>query len=292
MLARRGARAHTDERPFLVELSLLSPALCRLTPIALGPVDVDDWCMVRLALDIESLGWLRALSGTGPEHEDAVERLHALLLRAARFELSRRRRGVAGGGFGDLDDLAVEAADDALVAILRKLHTYRGASSFTTWAYKFVVLEAAVRLRSRPWLGRELPLETDGWAQLSDDGRPSPAGQAEASEFFDAVRGAIAEVLTPHQRSVLVAITLNDVPIDMLAERLGTTRGALYKTLHDARRKLRARLAQDGLALDSPRARDGGGTRSAADRSEAADDRTVGDVGEQGGGRGGAAVVA
>lgn len=160
---------------------------------------------VRLALDIESLGWLRALLGTGPEHEDAVERLHALLLRAARFELSRRRRGVAGGGFGDLDDLAVDAADDALVAILRKLHTYRGASSFTTWAFKFVVLEAAV---------------------------------------------------------------------------------------HDARRKLRARLAQDGLALDSPRARDGGGTRSAADRSEAADDCTVGDVGEQGGGRGGAAVVA
>jgi RNA polymerase sigma-70 factor (ECF subfamily) len=85
---------------------------------------------------------------------------------------------------------------------------------------------------------------------LPDDRRPSPSGQAEAAELIHAVRDAIAEVLTPHQRAVLVALTLNDVPIDVLAERRGTTRGALYKTLHDGRRKLRSRLASDGLALD------------------------------------------
>ena len=168
----------------------------------------------------------------------------------ATVRLSRLTQGRPGG---DLDDLAVQAADDALVAILSKLHTYRGDSRFTTWAYKFALLEAAVRLRGRPWQGRELPLEADEWAQLADDRQPSPAGQAEAAELIDAVRDAIAEVLTPHQRTVLVAITLNDVPIDVLAERLGTTRGALYKTVHDARRKLRARLAKDGLALDSAR---------------------------------------
>jgi RNA polymerase sigma-70 factor (ECF subfamily) len=200
------------------------------------------------APDAESLGWLRALSGTGRERDDAVERLHALLLGAARAEVARRR-AVAGAGSGDLDDLAVQAADDALVAVLSKLHTYRGDSRFTTWAYKFALLEAAVRLRKRPWIGRELPLEADGWAQLPDR-RPSPSAQAEASELIHAVRDAIAEVLTPHQRAVLVALTLNDVPIDVLAERRGTTRGALYKTLHDGRRKLRARLADDGLALD------------------------------------------
>jgi RNA polymerase sigma-70 factor (ECF subfamily) len=204
------------------------------------------------APDVESLRWLRALSGTGPEREAAVERLHALLVSAARLELARRRRQVGAGGPGDLDDLAVQAADDALVAVLSKLDSYRGDSRFTTWAYKFVLLEAAVRLRRRPWHGRELPLEDDGWARLSDDRRPSPTSQAETSELLDAVRDAIAEVLTPHQRAVLVAITLNDVPIDVLAERRGTTRGALYKTLHDARRKLRARLAQGGFALDSP----------------------------------------
>jgi RNA polymerase sigma-70 factor, ECF subfamily len=203
------------------------------------------------ALDIESDAWVRQLSGTGRERDDAIQRLHALLLRAARFEVGRRRAQVAVAGSDGVDDLAVQAADDALVAILTKLHTYRGDSRFTTWAYKFALLEAAVKLRRRPWHGRELPLEADGWAEVFDDrGASSPSGQAEASELIHAVRDAIAEVLTAHQRAVLVAITLNDVPIDVLAERRNTTRGALYKTLHDARRKLRTRLAEDGLAFD------------------------------------------
>jgi RNA polymerase sigma-70 factor, ECF subfamily len=208
-------------------------------------------------LDVESEAWVRRLSAHGREHEGAVDDLHALLVRAARFEVGRRQAPTGVRGSAGLDDLAVQAADDALVAILTKLHTYRGDSRFTTWAYKFALLEAAVKIRRRPWHGRELPLEADGWAQLLEDRRESPAGQAEASELIDAVRDAIAEVLTRHQRAVLVAITLNDVPIDVLAERRNTTRGALYKTLHDARRKLRKRLAEDGLALDLERPKPG-----------------------------------
>jgi RNA polymerase sigma-70 factor, ECF subfamily len=200
------------------------------------------------APDDESRGWIDALSDTGPAREAAVERLHALLLRAARFEVARRQRAAGLGDSDEADDLATHAANDALVAILSKLHSYRGDSRFTTWAYKFALLEAAVKLRRRPWQDREIPLEADAWGELLEDRRVSPDGQAEASELTRAVRDAIAEVLTPQQRSVLVAITLNDVPIDVLAERRGTTRGALYKTLHDARRKLRARLAQHGLA--------------------------------------------
>jgi RNA polymerase sigma-70 factor (ECF subfamily) len=204
------------------------------------------------ALDEESRDWVRALGGTGRAREVAVERLHALLLRAAGFEIARRQRGVGGaGGAGDRDDLAVQAADDALVAILGKLHAYRGDSRFTTWAYKFVLLEAAVKVRTREWHGREVPLEEDGWARLADEQSASPGSQAEALELIGAVRDAIAETLTSRQRAVLVAVTLNDVPIDVLAERRGTTRGAIYKTLHDARRKLRARLAQDGHAIGS-----------------------------------------
>ena len=202
------------------------------------------------ALDVESCRWIRALSGTGSEREDAVRRLYALLLRAARFEVARRRGAIPGGGSGDVDDFATQAADDALVAVMSKLHTYRGDSRFTTWAYKFALLEAGVKVRRRPWDGREVPLETDGLARMLGGTRASPAGQAEAFELIHAVRDAIVEVLTPHQRAVLVAITLNDVPIDVLAKRRGTTRGALYKTLHDARRKLRAELAKDGLGDD------------------------------------------
>jgi RNA polymerase sigma-70 factor, ECF subfamily len=207
----------------------------------------------RKALDAESAAWLRALDAAGPEHDAAVERLHALLLRAAVTEVARRRSS-APAAAGDLDDLANQAADDALMAVLRKLHTYRGDSRFTTWAYKFALLEAAAAMRRRPWHGRELPLEADGWARFAD-GRTSPAGQAEASELIDVIRDAITEVLTPHQRGVLVALTLNDVPIDVLAERRGTTRNALYKTLHDGRRKLRARLAEDGLEPFPPHVR-------------------------------------
>jgi RNA polymerase sigma-70 factor, ECF subfamily len=198
------------------------------------------------APDAESLAWVEALSGAGPRHDEAVAALHALLLRAARFEVGRR----GGGRSGEFNDLATQAANDALMAIMRKLHTYRGDSRFTTWAYKFALLEAAVKVRKRAWHGHEVPLEADGWAQLADR-RSSPDADAESSELIAAVCDGIAEALTPHQRNVLVALTLNGVPIDVLADRLGTTRGALYKTLHDARRKLRARLSEDGLALES-----------------------------------------
>jgi RNA polymerase sigma-70 factor (ECF subfamily) len=197
------------------------------------------------APDTESLEWLEALSGTGPRHEGAVQRLHEVLVRAARFEIARRRRSLGIGPSTELDDLATQAADDALMAILRKLHTYRGESRFTTWAYKFALLEAAVKARRRVWQGREVPLEEQGWAQLKDRSA-SPDKDAETAELIAAVGRGIAEALTPHQREVLIALTLNDVPIDVLAERLSTTRGALYKTLHDGRKKLRAWLATDG----------------------------------------------
>jgi RNA polymerase sigma-70 factor (ECF subfamily) len=205
---------------------------------------------IRGASDADSVGWVRALSGVGREREQAIERLHALLLRAARFEVGRRRASAGG----ELDDLAMQAADDALVAIMSKLHTFRGDSRFTTWAYKFALLEAGVKLRARTWEGREVSLEADGWERLLDNMTAAPDGQAEASELLHAVRDAIARELTPHQRAVLVAVTLDDVPIDVLAERRGTTRGALYKTLHDARRKLRAALASDGLLPGPARA--------------------------------------
>jgi RNA polymerase sigma-70 factor (ECF subfamily) len=200
------------------------------------------------ALDAESAEWVAALSSSGSARDEATARLHALLLRAARFEVARRRRTLGERDPGGDEDLAMHAAGDALLAVLRKLDSYRGDSRFTTWAYKFALLEAAVKVRRRTWRGREVPLEEEGWAQLPDP-RASPGADAEMAELLGAVRGAIAEALTEHQRSVLIAITLNDVPIDVLAERLGTTRGALYKTLHDARRKLRARLASDGLEL-------------------------------------------
>ena len=196
------------------------------------PADTDEW-----------LGPLRA---GGAERDLVIARLHALLLRAARFEAARRRPLLPGIGRRDLDDLAQQAADDALVAVLARLDSFRGASRFTTWAWKFAINQTAVSVRRRAWQGREIPLEPESWALLADRGE-QPQQHAEHAAVLTAVRAGIA-ALTPHQRDVLVALALNEVPIDVLADRLGSTRGALYKTLHDARRRLRRYLAQQGLA--------------------------------------------
>jgi RNA polymerase sigma-70 factor, ECF subfamily len=206
---------------------------------------------VASQLDDESVAWLAALRSDGADRERALAELHALLVRAARFEVNRRRAGLPHLRGDELDDIAHEAAHDALMSVLARLDDFRGASRFTTWVYKFALLEAAVKLRKRAWQGREVPLEPERWDVLVS-ATPGPEDEAAQSELLAAVRDAIATALTPHQRRVLVALALNGVPIDVLADRLGTTRGALYKTLHDARRKLRRCLGDAGFELDSP----------------------------------------
>jgi RNA polymerase sigma-70 factor, ECF subfamily len=192
-------------------------------------------------LDPDSRAWVRGLSRPGGERDVDVARLHALLLRAARFELARRRAALGDVPAAELDDLAVQAADDALVALMRKLPTFRGESRFTTWAAKFAVLEASVKARRRAWQHREVTLEPEAWTRLAP---AVAAADPEEAERLRSIAAAIRESLSPHQREILVAIVLNDVPIDVLADRLQTTRGAIYKTLHDARRNLRADLAR------------------------------------------------
>jgi len=191
--------------------------------------------------DDESRAWIDALRGEGPEHDEATARLYELLLKASRFEVNRRRAGLPHLRGDDFDDLAHQAAGDALMAILGKLDDFRGDSRFSTWAYKFALLEAAVKLRKRAWQGKELPVEPEDWSLVPDAGT-SPESGAEQRELFEELQRAIKSELTPHQREVLLAVAVNGVPIDVMAERLSTTRGALYKTIHDARSKLRERI--------------------------------------------------
>ena len=189
--------------------------------------------------------WVDSLRADGIERDDALADLHDLLLRAARFEIGRRRAALSHVRGEELEDLAVQAADDAMVAVLAKLDTSRGASRFTTWAYKFALLEAGVRVRRRAWQAREVVLEPESWPSFEDEGA-SVDRRHESAELLGALQTAVREELTPHQRDVFTALALNEVPIDVLSERMGTTRGALYKTLHDARRKLRAELTATG----------------------------------------------
>jgi RNA polymerase sigma-70 factor (ECF subfamily) len=200
--------------------------------------DTETRTPPREPLDDESRRFIAALRGHGPEHDEAVARLYALLLRAARFEVARR-------GAPDGEEIAQDAAADALLAVLRRLDDYRGLSRFTTWAYKFALLETSVKARRRAWRQREVSLEPEAWPLVAAPG-PAPDDSAEQRELLGALGRAIDTELTQHQRDVLVALVLNDVPIDVLAERLSTTRGALYKTLHDARRRLRSALASEG----------------------------------------------
>jgi len=201
-------------------------------------------------LDPASREWLSNLRDEGPARDDAIAQLHALLLRGARFEVGRRQASLPHLRGAELDDIALDAADDALMSVLRRLDDFRGLSRFTTWAYKFALYEAAVKLRRRAWQEREVPMEQEGWELLSSASlRPDQA--VEQAELLTAIGRAIELALSPHQRRVLIALAVNGVPIDVLAERLGTTRGALYKSLHDARRKLRRQLVTEGYSLGS-----------------------------------------
>jgi RNA polymerase sigma-70 factor, ECF subfamily len=190
--------------------------------------------------------WHLDLRAEGSRREEAVGRLQGLLLRAARFEVFRRAGSLPQLSAVELDELAQDAADDAAVSILRRLDDFRGESSFRTWAYKFALLEAAVKVRRRAWRDREVTLEPEQWESLAHAG-PGPDDDVENAALLEAVRDGIRTVLTPRQRQVLVAAVLEGVPIDVLAERLDSNRNAVYKVLHDGRRRLRAHVAAAGF---------------------------------------------
>jgi RNA polymerase sigma-70 factor (ECF subfamily) len=193
--------------------------------------------------DDESAHWLRDLQGPG--REAAYARLHRLLLRVARGEL--RRRGPRAGIDGpELDDLAHQAAADALVAVRRKLGGFRGESRFTTWAYTFVVFEVSTKLGRHFWRTPHARLDGEGWDRLPDRSALDPADESEWRELVGALHHAVNEVLSDRQRRTFVAIVLDGVPADALVDRLGPSRNAIYKTLYDARRKLRAQLIATG----------------------------------------------
>jgi RNA polymerase sigma-70 factor (ECF subfamily) len=206
--------------------------------------------LAPVTLDPESAQWLRELCG--PRREAACERLHALLLRVARGEL--RRRGPRAGIDGpELDDLAHQAAADALLALYRKLPEFRGESRFTTWAYKFVVFEVSTKLGRHFWRTPHARLDAEDWGRLPDRFGLDPADEHEWRDLVTALRAAVDEVLSERQRRAFVAVILNGVPGDALVDRFGGSRNAIYKTLYDARRRLRAPLVATGhLDADEP----------------------------------------
>jgi RNA polymerase sigma-70 factor (ECF subfamily) len=201
--------------------------------------------MVAADVRAENAEWLVALAG-GERRSAAVSRLHRLLLGAARAESMRRLATLPDAVRAELDDLCVQAADDALMTVMSRLDSFRGDSRFTTWAYSFAIFQISTRLRRHAWRERRTELDGRAWERLIDRAASTGPARAENREIFAAVRTALAERLTDRQRLVFEAAVLQDVPIDVLAERLRSTRGAIYKALHDARLKLRAALVDAG----------------------------------------------
>jgi RNA polymerase sigma-70 factor (ECF subfamily) len=198
------------------------------------PVDVADG---------DPPDWPAALALPGAEQDQALRRLHALMVKAARHQVWRMRGMLGGADAATIEELANSAADEALTVLVAKLDTFEGRSRFTTWAYKFAILQAATEVRRQAWARREVSLDD---VELWCEAGPGPEQHAEAADLARAVAAAMQVALTPYQRRIAVALLVDGVPIDVLADRLGTTRGALYKTLHEARGRLRAHLATTG----------------------------------------------
>jgi len=212
---------------------------------------VDERPAAAARLDPESAEWLGALIGTGPQREAALVRLHEMLVRIARAECRRRgpRLQITGP---ELDDLAYQAAADAMMAVTGKIAQFRGDSRFTTWAYKFVILEVSAKIGRHFWRNPPVPMDAEDWERLPDRFGFDPTQQAEWRDLLAALRRAVDTELTPRQRQVFVAIMVNAVPLDTLVLQLGSTRGAIYKTMFDVRRKLRAALVANGyMAYDT-----------------------------------------
>jgi RNA polymerase sigma-70 factor, ECF subfamily len=200
--------------------------------------------VVPATIDPESERWLAELRG--PRRDAAVADLHDRLRRIAGAEVSRRGSRIPFAG-PELDDVVTTAADDATLAVLAKLDDFRGESRFTTWAAKFAILEVSNKVGRHLWRAEGVHLDPDAWERMPDRFGLGPGREAETRELLAGLREAVATELSERQRRVFEAIVLNEVPLDVLTVELDTNRNAIYKTLFDARRKLRASLVANEL---------------------------------------------
>lgn len=202
--------------------------------------------------------WLEDLSTEGPRRSDALTDLGARLERGVFYYLSGDRSDLRDRTIDDLKTMAQDFVQDALLKVLDNLDTFRGESQFITWATKIatrVAISELRRARYRDYSLDHLTVEGEVMPSITalaiaPEETPNPETFAERQDVLDRIDRAIEDALTERQRAALIAITIDGVPIDIVAERLDTNRNALYKLLHDARVKLKRHLEEQGLALD------------------------------------------
>jgi RNA polymerase sigma factor (sigma-70 family) len=239
-----GIAGFTSQRPRLFKTA---------TPILVDAVEADD--VVRdEQVAAENTSWVRGLTADGAEFDEAVTALYRLLVKFAYSEAKRKgaRLHLAGP---ELDDVAHQAAADATLTICRKAETFRGECRFTSWAYRFVAFDVSSKVSRHVWQRPAVSIEGDNWTLASDIGE-APETQAVSRDLVETIQRAFWEELSERQQHAFEAVVVRGVPIHEVAEELSSNPNAIYKTLFDARRKLRRSLTSAGYLTDtSARAR-------------------------------------
>ncbi len=201
--------------------------------------------------------WLAALRQAEPARQaEALADLRQRLQRSVFFYLSQDRSDLRGLATQELMQMAEDLAQDATLRVMDNLDNFRGESRFTTWANKIAIRLAISDLRRARYRDFSLDeLTADGdllpsSARLAAAATPTPEKVAERDDVMEKIGLALKEALTERQYQALVAVALKGIPMDVLAERMGTNRNALYKLIHDARRKLKTHLEAQGISTD------------------------------------------
>lgn len=196
-------------------------------------------------LSAEDRQWVDGLSDGGVDHERTCRDLHAVLLRAAKFEVAQRRNAHQVGG-ADVDDIAFQAASDALLLIIRKAREFRGDSRFTTWATRFVGFEVRAKLRQHTSANRTVSLAPEHDDQLVEP-NSDPCVHAEAQDLAEAIHGVVNDRFSSHQRTVFLALLMSDVTPAHLGVQMGLSANAIYQIAFRARHCLRRQLRAHGF---------------------------------------------
>jgi len=199
--------------------------------------------------------WLHDLNTSGSTQEAAIDDLRDLLLRAALYFFSRNTGDFQGMDREEIAQRAEDCAQDALMAVLDHLSDFRGDSKFTTWAYKFAINMAMMAARRERWKGVSLDeLASDEshffeWILKDRSDGSAPEQSAIQAEIQSIIQEIIEDDLTDNQRRVLVMMVFHQVPMDEVVRHLNTNRNAVYKMLHDARRKIKHGLQSRGFEV-------------------------------------------
>lgn len=193
--------------------------------------------------------WLSELRSGNLVQEEAIADLRQILLRATLYTFHHRLSGISNKNQQEVLQFAEDCAQEALLAVLEHLADFRGDSKFTTWVYKFAVNTTLMASRREHW--KNIPLESMSDGYFTDHHQAhDPDLSLLRGEVWDILREAIQSDLTEKQRQAVKLIVFDEVPMDIVVQHLGANRNAIYKLLHDARRKLKLRLLDSGLGVD------------------------------------------